>query len=53
VILAVNGQAVTGPGALTSLLAKHHPGDHITVSWMDTSGQRHTAGLTLIAGPLK
>jgi len=53
VILAINGQAVGAPTSLTSVLAKYHPGDQVSVTWMDTSGQRHTSSLTLTTGPAK
>jgi S1-C subfamily serine protease len=53
VILAVNGQAVSAPTTLTRLLSHYHPGNRISVTWMDTAGQRHTSPLTLTAGPAK
>jgi S1-C subfamily serine protease len=53
VILAINGRAVGAPTSLTSALAKYHPGDRVSVTWMDTSGQRHTSSLRLTAGPPK
>ena len=53
VILAVNGQAVGPPASLTNVLAKYHPADHVSITWMDTSGQRHTSSLVLSAGPAK
>jgi S1-C subfamily serine protease len=54
VILAINGQTVDAPASLTNiLLGRYHPGDHISVTWMDTGGQRHTSSLTLTAGPAK
>ena len=53
VILVINGQAVGAPTSLTSVLAQYHPGDRISVTWMDTSGQRHTSSLTLTTGPAK
>jgi S1-C subfamily serine protease len=53
VILAINGQAVGAPSTLTNVLGNYHPGDRVSVNWMDTSGQRHTSSLTLIAGPVK
>ena len=37
--------------ALTTALHKHHPGDKITVGWLDASGQTHQASVTLVAGP--
>ena len=53
VILAINGHAVGAPTSLTSVLAQYHPGDRVSVTWMDTSGQRHTSSLTLTTGPAK
>jgi S1-C subfamily serine protease len=53
VILAVNGRSVAAPATLTKLLTHYHPGDRVSVSWMDTAGQRHTSSLTLAAGPAK
>jgi S1-C subfamily serine protease len=53
VILDINRQAVGAPTSLTSVLAQYHPGDRISVTWMDTSGQRHTSSLTLTTGPAK
>jgi S1-C subfamily serine protease len=53
VILAINRQAVGAPASLTSLLAQYHPGETVSVTWMDTSGQRHTSSVTLITGPAK
>jgi S1-C subfamily serine protease len=51
VIQAVNGQTVTAPASLSRVLTRFHPGQQVSVTWMDTSGQRHTTALTLIAGP--
>jgi len=54
VILAINGQTVGAPASLTNILqGQYHPGDRISVTWMDTSGQRHTSSLILTAGPAK
>jgi len=53
VILAINRQAVGAPSSLTSVLAQYHPGQTVSVTWMDTSGQRHTSSLTLTTGPAK
>jgi S1-C subfamily serine protease len=53
VILAINGQAVGGPATLTGVLARYQPGERISVTWMDPSGQRHTGSLTLTSGPAK
>jgi S1-C subfamily serine protease len=53
VITAINGQTVTAPSTLTTTLQKFHPGNTISVSYVDTSGQKHTTSLTLTQGPLK
>jgi len=53
VILAINGRAVGPPASLTGVLARYHPADHVSVTWMDTDGQRHTSSLVLSAGPAK
>jgi S1-C subfamily serine protease len=53
VILAINGRTVGAPSTLTNVLAQFRPGDRVSVSWMDTSGQRHTSFLKLISGPAK
>jgi S1-C subfamily serine protease len=51
VITAVNGKAVGSPDALGSILARFHPGDTISVTWVSPSGQRTTRSLHLAAGP--
>jgi S1-C subfamily serine protease len=51
VITAVNGQAIGSPDSLTSTVSKYHPGNAISVTWVDPSGGHHTANLTLLSGP--
>jgi S1-C subfamily serine protease len=51
VIQSVDGRAVTAPVSLSRVLARFHPGQQVSVTWMDTAGQRHTTPLTRIAGP--
>jgi S1-C subfamily serine protease len=51
VITAVNGQAVGSPDDLAGILARFHPGDTISVTWVSPSGQRTTSSLHLTAGP--
>jgi S1-C subfamily serine protease len=45
------GTALTSPEQLTHLLVGHHPGDKVALSWTDSSGQSHTATVTLASGP--
>jgi S1-C subfamily serine protease len=47
VITAVNGQTVTSSDGLTSLMAGDHPGDTLTITYVDTSGAKHQTNVTL------
>src|SRR5215469_11533773 len=51
VITAVNGQAVGSPDDLSGILARFHPGEMISVTWVSPSGQQTTSSLHLAAGP--
>ena len=51
VIDSVNGKSVTSPTELTTILQALRPGDTTQVGWQDTSGQSHTASVTLASGP--
>jgi S1-C subfamily serine protease len=51
VIVAAGGQRVGSPLGLQSVLGRHHPGDRVSIAWVDQSGLRHSATITLKAGP--
>jgi S1-C subfamily serine protease len=51
VVTAVAGQAVSSTAQLNTAMAPYHPGDDVTISWVDPAGQKHTATLTLVEGP--
>ncbi len=51
VVTSVNGQTVGSPQSLAAIMAKLHPGDNVSVTWVTPSGQRTTGNLTLTAGP--
>ena len=51
VITAVNGHAVNSPTAVVAQLLSRHPGDKVTVKWVDQSTGSHTASVTLASGP--
>ena len=51
VITAINGTSVTSGTQISQALIPLHPGDKISVTWTDTSGQSHTTTLTLGTGP--
>ena len=53
VITAVNGQAVTSPGSLTTIMAKYHGGEKVSVSYVSTSGAKQNVSLTLGTSPAK
>jgi len=50
-ITSVAGQAVSSASDIQQALVKYHPGDKISVSWVDQSGQSQTATVTLASGP--
>jgi len=51
VITAVNGTTVSSADDLTTVMMGHHPGDKVQVTWTDSTGQQHTATVTLATGP--
>jgi S1-C subfamily serine protease len=51
IITAIDDQHVDSPTALTGALDRHHPGDKVTVHWLDQTQREHTASTTLIKGP--
>jgi S1-C subfamily serine protease len=50
-ITSVGGQSVSSSQDIAKVLVKYHPGQSIPVSWVDSSGQSHTANVTLASGP--
>ena len=50
-IVSLNGQAVTSPTTLSSLLGRHQPGDQVEVGWTDQAGALHTSTVQLASGP--
>ncbi len=51
VIVAAGGHRVSSPSGLQSALERFHPGDHVSITWTDQSGQAHSATLVLANGP--
>ena len=51
VITSLDGHAVDSPTTLSGLMLGYHPGDKVQVGWTDTSGQQHSASVTLGSGP--
>jgi len=50
-ITSVGGQSVSSASDIASVLVKYHPGDKISISWVDQSGQSQTETVTLASGP--
>src|SRR5271170_1288525 len=50
-ITAIGGQSVNSAEDVAHSLVKYHPGNSISVTWVDASGQSQTANLTLTTGP--
>ncbi len=50
-ITAVNGQSIASADALSTAMAGFNPGDKVTLTWVDSSGQSHSATITLGSGP--
>jgi hypothetical protein len=42
---------VTSASSLLSLMDTHHPGDQVVLTWVDPSGNSHTATIALTNGP--
>ncbi|WP_246271621.1 S1C family serine protease [Amycolatopsis acididurans] len=49
---AINGKTVDSATTLTELMDTFHPGDKVTLSWTDQSGQQQSADVTLAQGPV-
>ncbi|HET6909046.1 MAG TPA: trypsin-like peptidase domain-containing protein [Mycobacteriales bacterium] len=50
-IIAIDGSPVRTTDDLGTLIKKHGAGEKVTVTWITGAGVRHTASVTLIAGP--
>ena len=44
-------QAIANSAALRLALVKFHPGESVSVGWVDSTGKRHDASVKLIIGP--
>ncbi|GHF25586.1 serine protease [Amycolatopsis deserti] len=52
VIAGLDGRTVGSATDLTAVMDTLHPGDHVTVTWLDQAGQRHSATAALVEGPV-
>ena len=51
VIVNLDGKSIASVSDLPTALDSHHPGDKVSIGWIDTNGQHHTATVQLIEGP--
>jgi S1-C subfamily serine protease len=47
----VDGTTIDTPSALTDALIGHHPGDRVTIGWVDQTGQSQRQSVRLTTGP--
>jgi S1-C subfamily serine protease len=50
-VTAIGGQSVSSAEDVAHALVPYHPGNSISISWVDQEGQSHTTTLTLATGP--
>lgn len=50
-IVTLGGKDVSSISDLTSVLAPYHPNDKVDIGWVDSSGNNHTAKVTLTSAP--
>ena len=50
-ITSLGGRTVDSATTLGQLMIGYHPGDQVTIGWVNTSGTAHTAKVTLVSGP--
>lgn len=50
-ITAIDSTQISDGTAASSAIAEHKPGDRVSLTWTDTTGQSHTTEVTLTEGP--
>jgi S1-C subfamily serine protease len=50
-ITSLGGKTVDSATTLGQLMIGYHPGDTVTIGWVNASGTAHTAKVTLVSGP--
>jgi S1-C subfamily serine protease len=49
-ITSVSGSKTSSPDALLNVMETHHPGDSVSLGWLDSSGGSHTVTIHLATG---
>lgn len=52
VITSLGTTTVSSPTDLSTAMQQHHPGDRVTIGWVDQAGDAHSVTVTLGAGPV-
>ena len=50
-ITSVGGRTIASPTSLKDIMDQLHPGQKVTVSWVDQYGNSHNATIKLATGP--
>ncbi len=50
-LTSLDGKSIADSAALRLALVKFHPGDSVSVGWVDSAGTQHNASVKLIVGP--
>ena len=50
-LTTIGGTSVSSFEEIQHALVKYHPGDSVSISWTDATGQSHSANVTLATGP--
>ena len=50
-ITAVGGRSISTANNIAQTLVRYHPGDKISITWVDQYGRSHATTLTLTSGP--
>jgi S1-C subfamily serine protease len=50
-ITAIGSTPITDGNSLSEAISDHEPGDTVSLTWTDTTGDNHTAEVTLTQGP--
>jgi S1-C subfamily serine protease len=51
-ITKLDGKSVTTNASLRELIAPHHPGDTVPITWVDAAGKARSADVTFGSGPV-
>jgi S1-C subfamily serine protease len=51
VLVSLDGKPIADSDALREGLVKYHPGESVSVGWVDSTGKRHDADIKLVVGP--